>query len=142
MNYGPYGFYQPNYFSPNGAMPDALNQHKAQFQPSFMQPQTQSNDMIWVQGEAGAKAYLVAPNSTVTLWDSENKTIYVKTADASGVPSMKILDFTVREENLGNKHTCTCSKDFVTKEEFGALETKFEGILEKIEAITKEEGKN
>jgi hypothetical protein len=98
--------------------------------------------MIWVQGEAGAKAYLVAPNSTVTLWDSENKTIYVKTADASGVPSMKILDFTVREENLSNKHTCTCSKDFVTKDEFGALEAKIEGILGKIEAITKEEGKN
>ena len=26
--------------------------------------------MIWVQGEEGARAYMVAPNSTVPLWDS------------------------------------------------------------------------
>ena len=51
-----------------------------------------SNDMIWVQGLAGAKAYLVAPNTTVTLWDSESETIYLKSCDSNGMPSMKILD--------------------------------------------------
>ena len=48
------------------------------------------------QGEAGAKSYLVAPNNTVQLWDSEANTIYLKSADASGMPSMKILDYKVR----------------------------------------------
>lgn len=58
--------------------------------------QAPTNDIKWVQGEAGAKSYLVAPNTTVQLWDSESQTIYLKSADASGMPSMKILDYTVR----------------------------------------------
>ena len=55
-----------------------------------------NNSIIWVQGEAGAKSYLVAPNNTVQLWDSEANTIHLKSADASGMPSMKILDYKVR----------------------------------------------
>jgi DNA uptake protein ComE-like DNA-binding protein len=57
-----------------------------------------SENLIWVQGEAGAKSYLVAPNKTIPLWDSENQTIYLKSADASGMPSMKILDYTIRTQ--------------------------------------------
>ena len=62
-----------------------------------MQQPVQQNGIIWVSGEAGAKAYLVAPNNTVQLWDSESQTIYLKSADASGMPSMKVLDYTIRE---------------------------------------------
>lgn len=69
-------------------------------QPTFQQPQTNfqqtNNGVIWVTGEAGAKAYMVAPNNTVQLWDSEAPVIYVKSADASGMPSIKVLDYTIR----------------------------------------------
>lgn len=34
-------------------------------------PGQQGGGIIWVQGEAGAKSYMVAPNTTVQLWDSE-----------------------------------------------------------------------
>lgn len=57
----------------------------------------QPSSIIWVSGEAGAKAYLVAPNNTVQLWDSESQTIYLKSADASGMPTMRVLDYTFRE---------------------------------------------
>ena len=40
--------------------------------PQQMQPQSQQNGVIWVQGEAAAKSYLIAPGSTVPLWDSED----------------------------------------------------------------------
>ena len=53
--------------------------------------------MIWVQGEEGARAYMVAPNGTVPLWDSEEQVIYVKSADNLGRPSMRILDYTIRD---------------------------------------------
>lgn len=77
---------QPNAY-PN-AYPTQVTQSNA----------TQPNsNLIWVQGEAGAKSYLVAPNSTVQLWDSEKQTIYLKSADASGMPSMKTLDYTIRD---------------------------------------------
>lgn len=103
-----------------------------QYVPQIPQPmpqtqaQAQSNSIIWVQGEAGAKSYLVAPNNTVQLWDSESQTIYLKSADASGMPSMKILDYTIRDANpaptsalMAEPHT-----DYVTKDELSAFEKK------------------
>lgn len=68
--------------------------------PAYQYPSQnsqQNNGIVWVQGEAGAKSYLVAPNTTVALFDSESQTIYLKSADASGMPSIKTLDYTIRE---------------------------------------------
>lgn len=64
-------------------------------QPMQAAPQ-QTSGIVWVQGEAAAKSYLVAANSTLALWDSERQTIYLKSADAAGMPTMKILDYTIR----------------------------------------------
>ena len=63
----------------------------------YQQPAQNPPGILWVQGEAGAKSYLVAPGTTVQLWDSERQTIYLKSADASGMPSIKTLDYTIRE---------------------------------------------
>lgn len=82
------------------------NYFPATYQPAYYYPQAQNqapmtaqpnNGIIWVQGEAGAKSYLVAPNNTVPLWDSESQTIYLKSADTSGMPSMKVIDYTIRD---------------------------------------------
>ena len=54
--------------------------------------------MIWVQNEMEAANYLVAPNSAVTLWDSNSPVVYLKQADASGKPSMKIYDLVERTQ--------------------------------------------
>lgn len=100
------------------------NGYPASYQPMYYQytpqhaQQTQSS-LIWVQGEAGAKSYLVAPNQTVQLWDSENNVIYLKSADSSGMPSMRILDYTIREN--GSQMPQNGLKNdsvYVTKEEF------------------------
>lgn len=109
--YPPYGVLPPNYYPQ--PMPDQLTQLRqnqmpmqpmlpqAMVQPATVPPATPAqpsvqNGIIWVQGESGAKAYMVAPGNTVPLWDSENQTIYLKTVDASGMPSMRILDYTER----------------------------------------------
>jgi len=109
MAYNPYpigsypmGGYQPGGYAPG--VPDQLAQlRQAQMQqPMLVQPQPaapqqgQAGGIIWVQGEAGAKAYPVAPGGVVSLWDSENQTIYIKSADMSGLPSMRVLDYTER----------------------------------------------
>ena len=139
------GYYQPafqqGYYNPTNGMPDMLNGYKQQYQQQGqqIQPQIQpkpiASDMIWVQGEAGAKAYLVAPNNTVTLWDTESDTIYIKSADGSGVPSMKILDFRQRDaqpsnslKNEPNSHKCTCGNKFATKEQFNELSMKLDEL--------------
>ena len=128
--------YQPYYSPNNGAMPDALNQYKAPYQPMPMQqPMVQKNpgNMIWVQGESGAKSYLIAANNTVVLWDTESPTIYIKTADASGVPSMRILDF--KERNAPNPTPVDSGVQFVTIEQFNELQTKFNELMAKCEAL-------
>ena len=94
-------------------------------------PQAQQNTglqqgIIWVQGEAAAKSYLIAPNSTVPLWDSEDKVIYLKSADAAGMQSMKVLEYKIRGEEEP-KH----APEYVTKADFDALAEKVKELAKK-----------
>lgn len=92
-------------------------------------PQQPNSSIIWVQGEAGARSYLVAPNNTVQLWDSERQTIYLKSADASGMPSMRILDYTFRDVPQGSQMAQKpVGVDFPTRDEFNALKGQIEAI--------------
>ena len=104
-----------------------FNGFPASYQPMYPQYQqpaqnTQQNGIIWVQGEAAAKSYLVAPGQTVQLWDSEEKVIYLKSADASGMPSMKVLDYTIRGEAEAKP------TEYATKEDLAALSERIEKL--------------
>ena len=56
--------YVPNYFQP--------------VPPVTPAPQSSANNngLVWVQGEAGAKSFLVSPGTTVLLMDSESQRFY------------------------------------------------------------------
>ncbi|MBP5728577.1 MAG: hypothetical protein J6Y48_16010 [Clostridia bacterium] len=99
--------------------------------------QQQNNSIIWVQGEAGAKSYLVAPNNTVQLWDSESQVIYLKSADASGMPSMRILDYTIRNAPADAHKPDEQQKQYVTREELDALTEQINGLKTKMDKIRK-----
>ena len=104
------------------------------------QPQPQQNNgIIWVQGEAGAKSYLVAPNTTVQLWDSESQVIYLKSADASGMPSIKVLDYTIRD--LAPKHPTPVGTqvDYATKEDVGALQGELNKLRDEMTTLMNKE---
>ena len=92
-----YPYYGYQYYQP--PMADQLTQlRQQQYQPNMQQvPQQQAPpSIVWVQNEMEAANYLVAPNSAVTLWDSNSPVVYLKQADASGKPSMKIYDLVER----------------------------------------------
>ena len=59
---------------------------------------------VWIRSQDVA-SYQVAPNHTVELWDIDNQTIYLKSADSMGRPSIKILDYTIREDSTSNDLT-------------------------------------
>ena len=100
--------------------------------PSNYQPYYQQNNgIIWIQGEAGAKSYMVAPNNTVALFDSEAQVIYLKSADASGMPSIKTLDYTIRELPA-QTHEKAPETIFATKEDISTLKTEIAEIKEKL----------
>lgn len=150
-----YGFY-PQY--QNGAVPDMLNQYKGQYQPMqqgqmpIQQPIQQipvqnapqftpSNDMIWVLSEVEAQSYPVAPNNSVILWDKNSDVVYIKSVNAQGVPSMRVLDYIERTPEIAQKrtetHKCTCGDRFIPKEKFNELEAKFDELKAKVESLEK-----
>ena len=86
------------------------------------QPVTNDNGIIWVQGEAGAKSWAVAPGKSVMLMDSENSVFYIKTTDNSGIPlPLRIFDYTERTQSTQPvnviQHEQIDTSQFITKEE-------------------------
>ena len=135
----PYFPQQQGYYN-NGAMHDMLNQQKMQYQQMpTQQPMAMHTDpMLWVLGQTEAESYPVAPNNTVTLWDKNQPTIYIKSANAQGVPSIRVLDFTERTANAPKtpeKHDCKCGDKFATKEQLTALEGKYDEIMAIVEEL-------
>lgn len=115
--------------------------------PYFQQPQQnqQNGSPIWIQGEAAAKSYLVAPNSTVVLFDSEQQTIYLKSADPSGMPSIKVLDYTVRDSTKNSANNLVSGLDdklsgFATKDEIKAVYERITAVNDRIDNLTKQKG--
>jgi len=134
MAFTPYpysGGYQPYYSQP---VPDQLSQlRQQQYQqfapqapatPAPQQPQPASNGVLWVQGEEGAKAYMVAPGNSVMLMDSEGSSFYLKSTDQSGMPlPLRIFDYT--ERTAAPKAPPVAQQasgvEYVTQEQFNAL---------------------
>ena len=109
----------------NNGFPASYPYYQPIQQPIQQPVQPQQNGMIWVQGEAGAKSYLVAPNTTAQLWDSEAQVIYIKSADASGMPSIKVLDYTIRD---AQKPIFSNEPNYVTVEEINGLKRRIEAL--------------
>ena len=151
MSYGNYApFYRGNYFNPlqtQEGLNQPINQPYQQMQPQQMpivqQPSAPVNDMLWVLNESEATSYPVAPNNSVVLWDKNNPTIYVKSVNANGMPSMRILDFTERNINASNSqekapktHECTCGDKYATKEQINDLKGKIDDLTAKYEELS------
>lgn len=136
--------YYPQY--QNGAMPDTLNQFKNQyqFQMPVQQPvqqmpiQAPASDVIWVLSEVEAQSYPVLPNNSVILWDKNKDVIYIKSVNAQGVPSMRILDYTERTDNTQKRsetHECQCKDKFVPMETYNELVKQIDILRAKVEAM-------
>lgn len=99
----------------------------------MQQPAAQNQQIIWVQGEEGAKAYMVAAGNSVLLMDSETSTFYIKTTDNSGMPQpLRIFDYTERKAQQKQAvQEKAETKDYVTREEFDALAAKIETLTAK-----------
>lgn len=116
--YQPYPSYQP-------PVPDQLAQlRQQQYQPP-MQQTAQQPSIQWVSSERAAYDYLVAPNSAVALWDSTAPVVYLKQADASGKPSMKIYDLVERTAQAPEARP---GVEYVTRQEFEALAARLDAL--------------
>lgn len=121
MAFNPY-YQNPYYPQP---MPDNLMQMRQQQMMQPAPPPVPQNPVAtggvqWVSSEQEARGYLIAPNSAVALWDSTAPTVYLKQADASGKPTLKVYDLVERAETASNAPQKP-GVEFVTREEFDRL---------------------
>ena len=141
QNYGPYQ-----------TMPQPYADRLAQLQNQYNQavnvpqiqtvPQQQVNQgLLWVSGEVGAKSYLVAPNSTVLLMDSDAQRFYLKSADNAGMPSLRIFEYT-EVTNVPQNTPQALNTDlkeldskYVTREEYDSLKRQYEAIMERLDSM-------
>ena len=100
-NYGNY-YGNNNGYQMNNAQygyQNQMQQPQMSYQQQAYQIAPQGNQsIIWVQGEAGAKAYPVAAGQSVLLMDSEDAVLYVKSTDVTGRPlPMESYDLVKRD---------------------------------------------
>lgn len=124
--------YYPQYYG---------NQQMPQNAPNLASNTQQqiNNQIIWVQGEAAAKAYPVASGQSVQLMDSEESVFYIKSTDQSGMPQpLRIFDY---KERTSERSTPAAAKntndDFVSRKEFEEFR---EDVKRSIKGLRKEEG--
>ena len=138
-------FYRPTYYDP------VQQSQMGQFNPQFQQPMTQpmqnaqmpmqgqpTNDFLWVLNENEATSYPVAPNNTVILWDKNLPTVYIKSVNAQGVPSMRVLDFTERTATAQKQPVSGpfgSANNFVTLDSFNALKGDVEALRDKLDEL-------
>lgn len=136
-------FYRPTYYE------QGQNPNMWQFNQQYQQPMTQqmqpvqtpqqpTNDFLWVLGQTEAEGYPVAPNNTVTLWDKNLPTIYIKSVNAQGVPSMRVLDFVERTATNPTPPAGTAfnsANNFVTLDSFNALKGDVEALRGKLDEL-------
>ena len=82
--------------------------------PTPIQPQEQTQNLIRVNGVDGAKAYQMPANSTVALFDSNEDVMYVKSTDGGGLPSIRTFVFTEKLNVEGKSPDV----EYISREEF------------------------
>lgn len=138
MAYTPYYYGAAPYAQP---APDQLAQLR--MQQTACQPQAGqgAGGINWVQGAAGARAYMVAPGASVLLMDSETQHFYIKSADASGMP-LPLRVFSYREETQpgaqkGPKDAPDArQEEYVTRREFDAQGERLDRLAAMLEGLT------
>ena len=134
-------FYRQTYYDPVQQNP--MGQFNQQFQQPMQNAQMPmqgqpTNDFLWVLNENEATSYPVAPNNTVTLWDKNLPTIYIKSVNAQGVPSMRVLDFVERTSTNPTQPVGTAfnlPNNFATLEQFNALKGDVEALRCKLDEL-------
>lgn len=105
----------------------------SKYQPAVQMPS--GNSIIWVQGEAGAKSYLVAPGASVLLMDSEGQRFYLKSTDTAGMPTMRVFEYTEIISNSAPPAigaSAELDNKYVTREEYNGLKLQYDDIIDRL----------
>ena len=128
-------YYMPNNLDRINRLAQLQNQFNQQY-PNYAGFQQQpNNQIIFVQGETGAKAYQIPINSTVLLMSSEANEFFIKSTDQAGFPTIKKYKFSEVTQTIGQAQGQTNTEqvktqNFVTREEFETLKNEIKQLKE------------
>ena len=89
------------------------------------QPFQQKQELIRVNGIEGAKNYPLSPGSTVALFDADSDTMFIKSMDAGGFPSIRTFTFMETTSNPAD----------TTESRLSNLESEIANIKEALNGI-------
>ena len=118
--------YNNPYFNPYQSYPYT--------QPTQQQnaPMTNYLQLTFINGIEGAKAFIVAPNQTIYLKDSDSNILYEKKADAQGRYTLTAFELKPVEINTP---TPTPTTTYATTNDLNALKTFF---IERMNTLSSE----
>ena len=102
-------------------------------------PITPTNPGItWVNGWAGAQGYIIRPNSTVLLMDSERDIFYLKTSNEQGMATIRSFKFEECLDNFSNSDSLDKKLEkYVQKDEIQQMFAEFsKNIMESLTAAS------
>lgn len=110
----------PGYY-PNNSN---FNQYYGAPQMPMNQPQSNSVMVVFVEGEAGARAYPVAAGNTVMLMDFNSNKFWLKSTDTTGMPQqLRTFEFKELIQQPAQ------SPAGVSREEFNSLSDKLDKLI-------------
>lgn len=109
--------YNNPYFNPYQQYP-----YTQQYQQPQQQVQTNYLPLTFINGIEGAKAFIVAPNQTIYLKDSDSNILYEKKADAQGRYTLTAFELKPIEINTP---TATPTTTYATTSDLNALKSFF-----------------
>ena len=141
-----YNYYGQNFGGQYGAgyFPQSFQGQPMMQQPvqPVQMPQAQTvpvqspSGIIWISGMQEAQMYPVAPNNAVALWENSGKTIYLKQADATGKPTMRIYDLVERTETSSSAGAHDeKAPNYVTKDELGTIVEAVKGLASEVDTM-------
>lgn len=153
------GYYMPNYYASQypGATYPASNTGMQWPQQSYtppVQPQQNSQGIIWVDGEVGAKAYQMPQGwpagSPVPLWDTNDTVIYLKSINQMGMPNpLQKIHYTMEEVQnqsmlpAGGMSGNTSQTDaYATKHDLEAMKNELKELLKTQQPQPNQNGRN
>lgn len=147
-----YNNYQQGYVNPYLAGYNAPNFNATQpYQPLYqMQPNASQNanqsvtqqmpqntSIEYVNGIEGAKAYIMQPNSTKWLMDSDGSFFYVKTSNAQNQATVKAYKYVEYNANV-TKDDNAEQIEYVTLDEFNKLKKIVNNLIKSKKEVVNE----
>lgn len=133
-NYNQYGNYPyGNIYQPYGVNQNYQNNYGSQmqqpqmFQQQNQQPQTSYLPLTFTSGLVGAKSFIVAPNQTVFLKDSDegSNLLFEKSADQNGRYTLRAYELNeIKVDDIGKQKQPIQTQPQITKEDIQYFATK------------------